>query len=422
MEDYFPPSNRKLLDCDTGDKLCMVQWYEKEVIIVPTLLIGFSLVVLGVILWLRYKGLKYQEHGTQAEGMERKGSSQETGFSDISLSETSVQNVLVARNLSLRELEIARARIALGTMEYLREGSFGPVYRAELWNTEVSRKGRKVVLKGLRDSAGLQEVKDFLKRLKFYQDLGHHRNLVQLIGCCSDQLPLYMIMENVDHGDLLTFLWTCRRDVMSIKGIPYDLTERQVYSLALQVLGALEFLQQRNLIHGDVAARSILVQSDFTAKLGALGRVYESYAHGAASSRRVVPLKWMAPERILRNPASTKSDIWSFGILLYEMITLGAPPYPEIPPLDILMHLQRGYILERPSSCQPGLYGIMKSCWAWKEKNRPSLSDLYKRLQTGMKSANDHMVLQIPELVIPELYANVAGIDPSTLLTDYTIL
>ncbi|XP_030044022.1 tyrosine-protein kinase STYK1 [Microcaecilia unicolor] len=421
MEEYLTSSNHKILDCDTGDKLCIVQWYENEVIIVPALLIGFSLLVLLVILWLRYRGLKYQEDDTQAEGKERKGSSQETGFSDIPLSEALVQNTLVARNLSLRELEIPRARIALGTMEHLREGSFGPVYRAELYNMEMSGRWRKVVLKGLRGSADPQKVKDFLKRLKFYQDLGHHRNLVQLIGCCSDQLPLYMIVEHVDRGDLLTFLWTCRRDVMSIEGIPYDLTEQQVYSLALQVLAALEFLQQRNLIHGDVAARSILVQSDFTAKLGALGRVYESYAHGAVSSQRAVPLKWLAPERILRNPASTKSDIWSFGILLYEMITLGAPPYPDIPPLDILMQLQRGHIMQRPSSCQPGLYGIMKSCWAWKEKHRPSLSDLRKRLQTGVKSANDHMVLQIPEQVVPELYANVAGIDPSTLLIDYTV-
>ncbi|XP_029436903.1 tyrosine-protein kinase STYK1 isoform X2 [Rhinatrema bivittatum] len=421
MEERLPSPNRSLPECDSGDNLCIVKRFESEVIIVPTLLTGISFILLGVILWLRYRSLKRPEDETRVEEKRETGS-RETGPSDIPLCETSMRNVLVARNPSLRELEIPRARIDLKKMEHLREGSFGPVYKTELCSVEESARGKTVILKGLRDSAGPQEVKDFLKRMKFYQDLDHHQNLVQLIGCCSDQLPLYMIMEHVEHGDLLTFLWTCRRDVMTMEGIPYDLTERQVYSLALQVLAALEFLQKRNLIHGDVAARSILVQRGFTAKLGALGRVYESYAHGAASSRRIMPLKWLAPERILRNPASTKSDIWSFGVLLYEMITLGAPPYPEIPPSDILMHLQRGYIMARPSSCQPGLYGIMKACWAWKEKNRPLLPDLRKRLQAGMKSANDRMVLQVPELVVPELYAHVAGVDPSTLVNDYTIL
>lgn len=169
------------------------------------------------------------------------------------------------------------------------------------------------------ESAGLQEVQDFLGRIQFYQYLGKHKNLVQLEGCCTERLPLYMVLEDVAQGDLLSFLWICRRDVMTMDGLPYDLTEKQIYHIGKQVLSALEFLQDKHLFHGDVAARNVLIQADLTAKLCGLGLAYEVHSRGAISSTRVVPLKWLAPERLLLTPASIKGDMYGlflpFGFL-----------------------------------------------------------------------------------------------------------
>ncbi|OWK52847.1 Tyrosine-protein kinase STYK1 [Lonchura striata] len=231
-----------------------------------------------------------------------------------------------------------------------------------------------------------------------------------------------MIIEDVSLGDLLTFLWTCRKDVMAMDSVPYDLTERQVYEVGQQVAAALAYLEEKNLFHGDIAARNVLLHHNFTAKLCGLGLAYEAHTYGASSVAWKVPVKWQAPERLLSKPPTIKADIWSFGILLYEMITLGAPPYPEVPPSDILLYLQKQNIMKQPSSCQQAMYCIMKSCWQWSAAHRPSPAQLLCSLKAAVKTSNGHTVLQVPEPVVPELYANVAGVDVHSLVREYTIL
>lgn len=173
-----------------------------------------------------------------------------------------------------------------------------------------------------------------------------------------------------------------------------------------------------------MAARNILIQSDLTPKLCHLGLAYEVHTHGAISSARssTIPLKWLAPERLLLRPASIRGDVWSFGILLYEMVTLGAPPYPEVPPTSILQYLQRKKIMKRPSSCTHAMYNIMKYCWRWSEDSRPLPGELRLRLEAASRTANDKAVLQVPELVVPDLYADVAGISTESLSDSYSVL
>ncbi|NXE25315.1 STYK1 kinase, partial [Ardeotis kori] len=416
---------RMLLECNSNDKLCVVREYQTEVIVVPVLLVGFFVIVLTVILWLHCRGLRAkQEQSSSSEHQGKKNNQQESNSTEnrcIQLSETSVESLLNSASLVLKELEIPREKLSSGTLQLIKHGCYGGIYRAQL---ETGNPGRtkSVVLKALRDLASPQEIKDFVGRIKFRQNLGHHENLVELLGCCVDQFPLYMIMEDVSLGDLLTFLWTCRKDVMTMDSIPYDLTERQVYEVGQQVAAALAYLEQKKLFHGDIAARNVLLHHNFSAKLCGLGLAYETHRYGAKSVTQIVPVKWQAPERLLKKPPSIKADIWSFGILLYEMITLGAPPYPEVPPSDILSYLQRQNIMKQPSSCQQAMYGIMKSCWQWNVTDRPSPTDLIQSLQAAIKTSNDHAVLQVPEPVVPELYANIAGVDVHSLVREYTIL
>ncbi|NXY17096.1 STYK1 kinase, partial [Atrichornis clamosus] len=419
---------RMLLECNSNDKLCVVREYQTEVIVVPVLLVGFFVIVLTVILWLHCRGLRAKQEqsspsGTQGNKMKKKNQQESCSTENryIQLSETSVESLLHSASLTLKELEIPREKLLPGTLQLIKHGAYGSIYRAQL-ETGNSGKTKTVVLKAFQDLASPWKVKDFLGRIKFHQNLGHHENLVKLLGCCVEQLPLYMIMEDVSLGDLLTFLWTCRKDVVAMDGIPYDLTERQVYEVGQQVAAALAYLEEKKLFHGDVAARNVLLHHNFTAKLSGLGLAYETHTRGASSVTRNVPVKWQAPERLLRKPPSIKADIWSFGILLYEMITLGAPPYPEVPPSDILSYLQKQNIMKQPSSCQQAMYCIMKSCWQWSAAHRPSPAHLMCSLKTALKTSNGHTVLQVPELVVPELYADVAGVDVHSLVREYTIL
>ncbi|KAM6214143.1 tyrosine-protein kinase STYK1 [Rhynchocyon petersi] len=418
---------RTLLDCTLTDKLCIVREQQSEIIIIPALLVGAFLILLGVILWLFIRGQRAQQQTSGHQGINSmpppKGLSREAagiGENGLVRLETSVESLLQATTPALAKLQVPREQLS-EVVEQIHNGSCGAIYRVKM-HTGDPAKCKSVVLKALREPAGLQEVQDFLGRIKFHQYLGKHNNLVQLEGCCTEELPLYMVLEDVTQGDLLSFLWTCRRDVMTMDGLLYDLTEKQVYHIGKQVLLALEFLQDKHLFHGDVAARNILIQCDLTAKLCGLGLAYEVHAYGAISSTRTIPLKWLAPERLLLRPAGIRADVWSFGILLYEMVTLGAPPYPEVPPASILQYLQRGKVMKRPSSCTHTMYNIMKSCWCWKEDSRPLLKELHSRLETASRTADDKAVLQVPELVVPELYAVVAGISVESLPYSYTYL
>ncbi|KAM5334877.1 tyrosine-protein kinase STYK1 isoform 1-T1 [Glossophaga mutica] len=418
---------RMLLECSLSDKLCIIWQHQYEIIIIPALLVGIFLIILGIILWLFIRGKRAQQQSPGPQGtapVPSRSLNGQVGAQGggvlVPLKETSVESLLKTSTQALAELQVPREQLS-EVLEQIYNGSCGAIYRTKM-HTGDPAKSKIIVLKALKEPAGLQEVQDFLGRIQFHQYLGKHQNLVQLDGCCTEQEPLYMVLEDVAQGDLLSFLWTCRRDVMTMDGFLYDITEKQVYHIGKQVLSALEFLQDKHLFHGDVAARNILIQCDLTAKLCGLGLAYEVHTQGAISSARTIPLKWLAPERLLLRPAGIQGDIWSFGILLYEMVTLGAPPYPEVPPVSILQHLQRGEVMKRPSSCTHLMYSLMKSCWRWRENSRPSLKELCSRLNTAAQTADDKVVLQVPELVVPELYAAVAGISVESLSHSYSIL
>nr|XP_025851007.1 tyrosine-protein kinase STYK1 isoform X2 [Vulpes vulpes] len=419
---------RKLLECSLSDKLCVVREQQYEIIIIPTILVGIFLILLAVILWLFIRGQRAQQpspglRGTGPVSPSRGRSWEAAGHGGsvfVPLTEKSMESVLQTTTHALAKLQVPREQLS-EVLEQIHKGSYGAIYRTKMHSGDTD-KPKSVILKALKEPAGLHEVQDFLGRIQFYQYLGKHKNLVQLEGCCTERLPLYMVLEDVAQGDLLSFLWTCRRDVMTMNSLLYDLTEKQVYHIGSQVLLALEFLQDKHLFHGDVAARNILIQSDLTAKLCGLGLAYEVHARGAIPATHMVPLKWLAPERLLLRPAGIRGDVWSFGILLYEMVTLGAPPYPEVPPTSILQHLQRRKIMKKPSSCTHTMYSLMKSCWRWSEESRPSLQELHSRLETAAQTADDKAVLQVPELVVPELYAAVAGISMDSLSYSYSIL
>ncbi|KAM3912617.1 tyrosine-protein kinase STYK1 [Leptodactylus fuscus] len=419
MDDqHVRPPGRTLLNCSSADKLCIVETYQYEVIVIPVLFIGISLILIAIILWLRYRGMKLSKKRAKAEHVNQENY---TGVnSGIHLEELSLDAVLRARNPSLLAQEIPCERVS-EPYQFMFDGRFGPIFKTVLRDLDGAN-DRNVVIKQLKGTAEPREVHDFLQRAAFQCWLGSHSNLVEIVGCCTETKPFCMVLESVEPGSLLQFLWDCRRDFVPMDGILYDITECQVYTIALQILSALQFLHDRNLVHGDVAARNILFRHDFTVKLAGLGGACDMHLRGSFPVRRPAPLKWMSPERLLYLNVTEKTDVWSFGVLLYEMITLGAPPYPEVPPSNILQYLQRGNIMKRPPSCKQHLYNIMKVCWTWTAVDRISVPDLRKRLEAGKKTSNDRTVVQIPELVVPELYVGVAGTEAVTVGSDYTVL
>ncbi|TRY96205.1 hypothetical protein DNTS_009405 [Danionella cerebrum] len=263
------------------------------------------------------------------------------------------------------------------------------------------------VLRVLKESANERERQSFLGFSSFLSELGPHPSLPRLLGVVTTQTPLMMALEELEHGDLLSFLWRCRQDHAGPGG-PCDMTERRIFSMSTQIASALEFLHSKNCTHGNIKARSILVAQDLSVKLWGLGPAYCRKA-GSEDAKGMDTRKWHAPEVLARQPLQQSSDTWSFGILLYEMVTLGEAPFRNITSSELLQHLQRENTLRRPANCSRTLYSVIKSCCKWRATDRISLADLIKMLQSGERTADDQAALRVSEALDVERYVFEAG-------------
>ncbi|KAK7899280.1 hypothetical protein WMY93_020133 [Mugilogobius chulae] len=269
---------------------------------------------------------------------------------------------------------------------------------------------KDVVLRAIKDPVTEEEKQQFVGFASFLSRLGPHPFIPALLGVVTVQPPIMMVVEELQHRDLLHFLWKCRQDNAE-PGC--DMTEKRIYTMSRQVASALDYLHSQQCVHGNIGARSVLVGRDLTVKLWGLGSAYrrsQNAAAGTMSSIESMELKkWQAPEVLARNGVTKNSDVWSFGILLYEMVTLGDAPFPELLATELLQYLQRGKFMKKPANCSNTLYTLIKSCCQWSPQQRVSVPELIRKLESGERSANGSTVLRIPEPLDVGRYLREAG-------------
>ncbi|KAM4629921.1 tyrosine-protein kinase STYK1 isoform 1-T2 [Polymixia lowei] len=417
--------------CAPGDTICEIRVYEQEVIIVPTILLFTFLATLLAVCLLRYcpdrrrprptapqpPQQQPRYHGATHVRSKRTAHSQRRDLQGIDAPPEF--NVLEHEVLPMTVHQQHAARPAVAAVPLTtREGQHGAfnhvtalplsfsvkpndvvtLYRARMDN-------REVVLRVLKATANSREKQHFLGFATFLSGLGPHPFLPALVGVVSVQPPIAMVVEELQHGDLLGFLWRCRRDNWGGES-PCDLTEKRIFTMAGQVASALEYLHSQSCIHSNVGARSVLVGGDLTAKLWGLGPTYRRRTQEVEDMEM---RKWHAPEVLARKAFTQSSDVWSFGILLYEMVTLGDPPFHQVMASELLQYLQRGNSLKRPAPCSNSLYSIIKSCCQWSPQQRLSMPELIRKLQSGEKGANGRTVLRVSEPMDIEKYLREAG-------------
>ncbi|XP_043919554.1 tyrosine-protein kinase STYK1-like [Protopterus annectens] len=266
---------------------------------------------------------------------------------------------------------------------------------------------------GSIDTASPSEVGEFVQLITFHTAVRKNDYLVKMLWCQTEAQPLYLILEAMSLGNLLHFLWKVAQVDTSSADYTYSFTEKKLYNVALQIASGLDYLTGvQKLIHGYVATQSVVIHEDMRVKLCNLGIAFDVYRTGSLSSRRAAttPVKWLAPERLAKQPVTDKSDVWSFGIFLYELVTLGAPPYPDLQPVDVFPKLQRGYRMQKPQLCKNSLYDIMKHCWEWKSHDRPSFGKLIKSLESLMSHADSVTLLTSTSKLELAQYRQIAGV------------
>ncbi|KAG3266259.1 tyrosine-protein kinase Fer isoform X1 [Ictidomys tridecemlineatus] len=248
--------------------------------------------------------------------------------------------------------------------ELLGKGNFGEVYKGTLKDkTNVAVKTCKEDLPQELKIKFLQEA----KILKQYD----HPNIVKLIGVCTQRQPVYIIMELVPGGDFLSYLRK-KKDELKLK---------QLVKFSLDAAAGMLYLESKNCIHRDLAARNCLVGENNILKISDFGMSrQEDGGVYSSSGLKQIPIKWTAPEALNYGRYSSESDVWSFGILLWETFSLGISPYPGMTNQQAREQVERGYRMSAPQNCPEEISKIMMKCWDYNPENRPTFSELQKEL------------------------------------------
>ncbi|KAM9783063.1 tyrosine-protein kinase FRK [Neosynchiropus ocellatus] len=261
--------------------------------------------------------------------------------------------------------EIDRKSIKL--LRKLGAGQFGEVFEG-LWNETTA-----VAVKTLKP--GTMDPQDFLREAQIMKRL-RHAKLIQLYAVCTMEEPIYIITELMKNGSLLEYL---QKD----NGSTLRLSDQ--IEMASQVASGMAFLELQNYIHRDLAARNVLVGENNVCKVADFGlaRVFMKENENVYEAREGTkfPVKWTAPEAIHNNKFTIKSDVWSFGILLYEIMTFGQMPYPTMTNYQVVQKVPLGYRMPCPPQCPKVMYDIMMDCWKQNEQDRPTFETLQWKLE-----------------------------------------
>ncbi|XP_067039370.1 fibroblast growth factor receptor 3-like isoform X2 [Acropora muricata] len=283
----------------------------------------------------------------------------------------------------------------------IRKGAFSQVAKGTAKNLPFRSGATNVAIKMVKANAAESDKRDLKSELELMKTLKPHPHVIKLLGCVTESEPLLVLIEYIPY-DLRGYL----RKSRGLKDSHYidsdikaktSLTSQQLMKFAWQIADGMTYLSLRKIVHRDLAARNVLLGEGETCKITDFGmardvqeeNIYEQKTKGW------LPVKWTAYESLLHGRYTTKSDVWSYGVVLYEISTIGGSPYPRIEGREMANLLQQGYRMPKPEHVDNDLYQIMMKCWESEPEARPSFSDLTQQLKRLEKQHKTLINLQI---------------------------
>ncbi|XP_072914066.1 fibroblast growth factor receptor 1-like isoform X5 [Hemitrygon akajei] len=300
--------------------------------------------------------------------------------------------------------EFSRDKLTLG--KPLGEGCFGQVVMGETVGIDKEKPSKPVTVavKMLKADATEKDLSDLISEMEMMKMIGKHKNIINLLGACTQDGPLYVIVEFASKGNLREYLRARRPPGMEYcynpSHVPVEqLSFKDLVSCAYQVARGMEYLASKKCIHRDLAARNVLVTEENVMKIADFGLARDihhiDYYKKTTNGR--LPVKWMAPEALFDRIYTHQSDVWSFGVLLWEIFTLGGSPYPGIPVEELFKLLKEGHRMDKPSNCTQELYMTMRDCWHVMPSQRPTFKQLVEDLDRilAMTSNQEYLDLSV---------------------------
>ncbi|KAM8715275.1 hypothetical protein ACLKA7_002343 [Drosophila subpalustris] len=259
--------------------------------------------------------------------------------------------------------------------EELGEGAFGKVYKGQL--RQPNKKTVNVAIKALKENASVKTQQDFRREIDLISDL-KHQNIVCILGVILNKEPYCMLFEYMANGDLHEFL---------IANSPMEkksLLQLEFLQIAMQISEGMEYLSGHHYVHRDLAARNCLVNEGLVVKISDFGLSRDIYSsdYYRVQSKSLLPVRWMPSESILYGKFTTESDIWSFGVVLWEIYSYGMQPYSGYSNPEVINLIRSRQLLSCPENCPTAVYSLMIECWHEQAVKRPTFADISHRLRT----------------------------------------
>ncbi|XP_068733307.1 fibroblast growth factor receptor 3-like [Montipora capricornis] len=404
------PTDKTTTKADVEKCSCTI--FVAVIVILVAIIVG----LIVYIIWLHRRGIGGQKRAYQESSYDNApGNTHSMEMGSVGCQRPTPPNDLkggqyAPLNPSTRSWEIPRPHVTIEKI--IGKGAFGQVAKATADGLRGMPQKTLVAVKMLKAGAPESDKKDLLSELEVMKTLKPHAHVIKLMGCVTQSEPLFVLIEYVPYGDLLGYLRKSRGLHDTYYKDPdikpqTNLTSQQLMKFAWQIADGMKYLSSRSIIHRDLAARNVLVGERETCKVTDFGmardvqqeNIYERKTKGR------LPVKWTAYEALTYGTYTTKSDVWSFGVLLYEIFTIGGSPYPRMDGRKIANLLQEGYRMPKPQHVDIELYKIMMSCWLEDPNARPTFVNLKDKLK---KMENQHKRLINMDIYDnTQLYANV---------------